>query len=349
MSTPIQRSHFSTRQLRPDQRVGAWKESIAALFDISLAPQATPLDFNATVNSFLINNQIILAHCETQAQRFERSPLKVARDNLDYYLIQTCMSGSQVMRVGKRDVHYQQGDLMVIDLAEQHDAITSDFSQLTLVLPRQLLAPHLKDPDSQEGRVLRPDQGLTRLAINHMQNLYTTLGAFSVSEALQVIEPTVLLMASALNGSAATVENGGAGICASLLTAAKIKIEKHLHEELSVDSLCALLGHSRSTLYRLFEPLGGVRAYIQDRRMRRSAAMLMADTEGKLRICDIAWRWGFASEAHYSRTFRQRYGYSPREARLSGAALQEQAPGVSPVEVGDRDYEHWLAENLRVI
>lgn len=346
--TPIQRSSFSTRQLAPGHRIDGWRESISTLFDITAAPQSDNDDFNASVNSFLINNQVILSHCDTKAQRFERRPFKVANDKLDYYMIQTHLTGSQVMQVGSREVECRPGELMIIDLAEQHDAITTDFTQLTLVVPRQLLSRHLLHPDSQEGRVLKADMALARLAVNHMKTLYSMLGGFSQAEALQIIEPTLLLMASALNGSMQKVENGGAGVAVSLLAAAKVHIERNLHGALSADSLCAALGYSRSTLYRLFEPLGGVRAYIQERRLRRSAEALLADQHRHRRICDIAYNWGFVSEAHYSRAFRQRYDMSPTDARQARSLLKQKQASIMPAQVGDRDYEQWVVENLRL-
>ncbi len=344
----IQRSTFSTALLPPEQRIPAWRESISALFDISISPLASEEGFNTSVNSHLINNQLILSACQTRAQRFERSPLKVARDGLDYYMIQTHLSGSQVIDTGHRQVECRTGDLMIIDLAEQHDATTTDFSQLTIVIPRHLLARHLLQPDSQEGRVLRGNTGLTMLAVNHLKTLYGMMSAFSDEEAVQVIEPTLLLLASALNGSTEQVENGGSSVAVSLLARAKVEIEQNLRRQLSAEKLCATLGLSRSTLYRLFEPLGGVRAYIQERRLRRSVDALLQDKSGTRRICDIAYAWGFASEAHYSRAFRQRFGMTPSDARLGLGQQQQRSLITAPQQVGDRDYEQWLAENLRL-
>jgi AraC-like DNA-binding protein len=347
MTTPLQRSRFSTESLPPEQRESAWRESIGTVFDISTDHLKPADQFNATVTSYLINQQLMLSRCDTKAQRFERGALKGVRDGLDYYLLQTHLTGSQVMRNGQREVECHAGDLMVIDLAEAHDAVTTDFSQLTLVVPRQLLAPHLLNPDSQEGRVLRCDKGLTQLAVNHLKNLYASLGNFTESEARLIVEPTLLLLASTLNGSCDTVENGAQGVNVGMLTAAKAMIEQNLERELSVDNLCGLLKMSRSTLYRLFEPLGGVRAYIQERRLRRSATMLLSDRDSRLRICDIAWCWGFASEAHFSRAFRLRYGLSPREARLGLGSLSRSTGRETGDSVSDRDYEKWLEQILR--
>jgi AraC-like DNA-binding protein len=237
---------------------------------------------------------------------------------------------------------------MIIDLAENHEALTTDFTQLTLVVPRQLLAPLLMEPDSQEGRVLNGNSALTTLAVSHLKSLFTVLGSLSDNDAPQVIEPTLLLIASALNGSSTKVENGATGVALSLLAQTRMEIERSLHRNLTVEALCINLNMSRSTLYRLFEPLGGVRAYIQERRLRRSTEVLLSERGGGMRICDIAYAWGFVSEAHYSRAFRQRYGMTPRDARTTNMLPDQQFAPVEELLVGDKEYERWLVENLRL-
>ena len=57
-------------------------------------------------------------------------------------------------------------------------------------------------------------------------------------------------------------------------------------------------------------------------RLERARSML---TRGgsDLRICEVAWQCGFANAAHFSRTFKQQYGASPKDvqrtARVAGA------------------------------
>lgn len=343
----LHKSSFSTHRLPQAQCLDAWRDSISAVFDITPDRRAENERFDSRVDSYLIDDQLMLGRCDTFGQRFERSSLRTARDGLDHYLVQTHLTGSQKMMRGSREVECKAGDLMVIDLADRHDAVTDDFTQLTLVVPRPLLAPLLKEPDSQEARVLSAGSALTDLAVNHLKTLYSVLGTLSGNDAPQVIQPTLQLIASALNGSAADVENGTAGVALHLFAQARVEIERNLHRNLTADTVCAALNMSRSTLYRLFEPFGGVRAYIQERRLRRSTEALLSDTASGMRICDIAYAWGFASEAHYSRAFRQRYGMSPRDARATKAALETLASPMESLLVGDKDYERWLV-NLRL-
>lgn len=75
-----------------------------------------------------------------------------------------------------------------------------------------------------------------------------------------------------------------------------------------------LLGVSRSKLYRLFEPGGGVAAFIQRERLNHAMALLTDPTENRS-VNTIAAEVGFADHSTFSRAFRRAFGISPSEAR----------------------------------
>jgi AraC-like DNA-binding protein len=68
---------------------------------------------------------------------------------------------------------------------------------------------------------------------------------------------------------------------------------------------------SRSSLYRLFEPLGGVRNAILQRRLERAMRVLLTGTTARPPLRAIARDHGFSSEQQYSRAFRERFGITP--------------------------------------
>ena len=53
---------------------------------------------------------------------------------------------------------------------------------------------------------------------------------------------------------------------------------------------------------------------------------------GHRRIYDIAFGWGFSSEAHFSRIFRRAFGMSPTEVRGRAYGVQT---GLSPIAAPD--------------
>ena len=78
-------------------------------------------------------------------------------------------------------------------------------------------------------------------------------------------------------------------------------------------------------------------AHILRRRLDRSLADLMAAHRSQ-RIADIAHRWGFRSEAAFSRAFRSAFGMTPSNARDTGQRLRQPVPDSTNV------FKRWFQE-----
>ena len=63
------------------------------------------------------------------------------------------------------------------------------------------------------------------------------------------------------------------------------------------------------TLYRLFDSLGGVSNHIRERRLARVHDIL-SRSEERQNIARIAEDHGFKTATHFSRAFRQQFGYA---------------------------------------
>ena len=104
---------------------------------------------------------------------------------------------------------------------------------------------------------------------------------------------------------------------------AETLLEQHLHDPaFGVQELAGLLGLSRSALYRLFEPGGGIAVLIRDRLRRLRAAL--ADQADHRRVAEKAYACGFADPAQIIRAFRRAFGMTPADYRAAmlGAAMQ---------------------------
>src|SRR5690606_36025498 len=109
----------------------------------------------------------------------------------------------------------------------------------------------------------------------------------------------------------------GTGLGVSYLAAARGYVAKHLHEAaLDVHQVAAALEISPRHLSRLFAAEGlTVSEYIRSCRLRGAYADLGNPALGRLGVAAIAYKWGFVSQAHFSRVFKQQYGLTPKEAR----------------------------------
>jgi len=91
--------------------------------------------------------------------------------------------------------------------------------------------------------------------------------------------------------------------------------------DLGVEKLARTFGLSRASLYRLFEPVGGVASYIRTRRLNRAYQELTATGLENRRIGPIAYGAGFRSIPAFNRAFRTSFGQPPRDVRKSKVTM----------------------------
>lgn len=102
---------------------------------------------------------------------------------------------------------------------------------------------------------------------------------------------------------------------AEMVEATRLVEARLLDPDLGVESLMAGLGLSRSSLYRAFRPVGGVNAYIRQRRLENARDVLATRAGARLTVGEVAHSHGFASDSHFSRAFRKAFGYPPGSGR----------------------------------
>ncbi|GHD52687.1 AraC family transcriptional regulator [Thalassobaculum fulvum] len=337
-TVPVPRAVFTVRDLPERQRYEVWSDSISCIFDVDADRETRKDGFFASVDASMFGS-VMLARTSTPRQRWSRAASTIARDGMDHYMIQLYESGSQKLSDGRAEAEQVAGDLAVYDLARPVTARTDVFTNLSLIIPRGLLAESLKMPDDQHIRTLSAADPTVALLRDHMISLKKLGPRMTDAQAKAVVPATVALAATCLNASAPDTPRGDAGVAFATLTLARRLVEANLGEEhLTPAWLTRQLGMSRAKLYRLFEPIGGIAHYIRERRLRR-ALLELADDEARSRpIYDIALAAGFSSETAFGRAFRQRYGVTPRDVRARSVT-----PRVRPADhTLDRRYEDWL-------
>lgn len=89
-------------------------------------------------------------------------------------------------------------------------------------------------------------------------------------------------------------------------------IESNLGDQnLLPAKICSVFNLSRATLYRMFEADGGVRRYIQDRRLFAAVWDLAEGGIKRGRLTRVAEKWGFSSNANFNRAVKTAFGMPP--------------------------------------
>jgi acetamidase/formamidase/AraC-like DNA-binding protein len=197
-----------------------------------------------------------------------------------------------------------------------------------------------------EPRVVAPG-GFADVFSHLLETTARTLECLSDIEWTTVAQSLVdLLLTLAHRLSAPTADaSNNSTTQAALLHRICQTIERRLDEpDLTPARVAQIEGISERYLQKLFEGVGdNFTHYVRERRLQRAWADLSNAAEAHRSISEIAYRYGFSDSAHFSRTFRHRFGLPPREFRQQEA---ERAT-TSSTSVGQRGWPHDALAQVR--
>ena len=301
---------FDSRATSAREALDYWRGSLSQSWDMHLADDVDEAQFHADVTMWRMSELIVGSATFGPVQTRMRRERNIQSDQLDHYRLLLLRSGAFHCDADGRQVSLTPGRFLLTDMALPEES-ESACSSAVLYIPRDTLDAALPQPMRLHG--LSPDNACAHLLSDHLAALLQGLPGAAPEELPALSAATVGLVAASLAPTAIDPQTTGIAVDGALLRRARRHIEDHLGEtELAAAHLCKLLRVSRSTLYRLFEPLGGVSQYIKERRLARVHQVLAQSSE-RQPIARLAEEHGFKSAAHFSKAFRAQFGYSPRE------------------------------------
>lgn len=274
---------------------------------------------------------------------FDRSPALVARSGLDHILVQLYTEGSFSGMAGSRPVSVVAGDICVFDLTDTISTRSTSFCNYSLLIPREALHSALDDLSPLHGMVVPSATPLAGILAEYIISLSRRVPTLDAREALLAAQATAALTSTVLAGEAhRRVGQRSAGDRRSPLRQVCAYIDQHIQDPaLDADQIAQVLGISRASLYRLFANAGGVARYIRRRRLT-GAALELSDPTGRVRVGEVARRWGFENDASFARAFRQAFGIAPRAARDRKLDFLAPAQDDGAAEISGQGFAYWM-------
>jgi AraC-like DNA-binding protein len=202
---------------------------------------------------------------------------------------------------------------VILSLGEPFGMELRGAEWLCLVMPRDS-CPEL-GPAIERCRAAPLASTPGRLLGGFLQRIAAELPLMREAEIPRAVEATRALVAAAVSAGATPGLVDDAVVRAARLARVRAIIRQHLRSpDLTPDWLCRLAGMSRSRLYRLFEPVGGVVRDIQRERLRQ-AHRAIADPSDVRTIQAISEELCFLEPTTFSRAFRREFGYAPGALR----------------------------------
>ncbi|MEU5692419.1 helix-turn-helix domain-containing protein [Actinosynnema sp. NPDC020468] len=231
------------------------------------------------------------------------------------------MGGRQPTRTG-RTTELPAGGLVLSDGARPlHAVVTSVHRAVDLVrlqFPEGLLPLAADSAHRLAGRTLSCRTGIGTHLADFLVHLADGTGRPCPADAVRLGKVVLELLAGVVDHA---LREGGPPSTRSPRHALMVRvqdfIERHLGDAgLSPGTVAAAHHISVSHLYRLFRDQDlTVAEWIRKRRLENCRRELADRGSGGHPIHVIAARWGFADNAHFSRTFRAAYGLPPSDYR----------------------------------
>lgn len=337
-------SEFNTDVLPVADRFAQWRESIQPVLLADVPPEDRA-GFRGRVLAGHLGN-VLIGNVRASGQAFRRDGKLAGIDGTDHFLVQLYTDGHYVGEVDDhRPIRVSAGEVCILDLTRSLQTRASAFSNITMVVPRQVMAEAVGQEvqlDSLHGTVLEAPTAPGRILGDHLRSIWDNLTELRVTDSRTVARSAIGLLAGFVGSRILDREEVGRYRSAGLLNSILRHIDANLRDpDLGPASILATFRVSRSTLYRLFEPFGGVSAVITRKRLQR-CVMELTDPTSQRRIGEIAYDWGFASQAYFTRLFRQSYGVSPREARHLASMARVLSESGSRQANAPAEFTDWL-------
>lgn len=323
----LPRLHQSTRHLPPHLQFDAWREANASLVDYRRPPSRRQ-SYEVQTTTWCFGG-LALMTAETAAGAYRRSASCLRRDGIDLWCFFTATHGHRVYRLHDQVSLMRPGQMMLHSLAEPFEVARTRTRWLHLYLPRDQLPAAAAMPagchllDTPGGRLLR----------DHLLLLAAELPRMTTAEAERMADATRAMIALAMAPHVAQ-EAAAGPIAAVQMMRLRALIRARLGSaRFGPGRLAQLSGISRSQLYRLFEPHGGVALFIQRERLA-AAHRALSDPVDPRSIGEIAEAAGLFDASSFSRMFRRRFGVSPRDLRLARRAGTLPAGVQAPMPAG---------------
>lgn len=313
-TTPRTDFDISTLEMEvnaPDERLSYWMSEVEA---------RTGIDVQCGTSNFIGRMSTRdLGLCKVHGVQIDtphRAVREPSKSDLIFANVQLRNEGARYN--GRREVLIPEGSMIIYEAAEPYELEFEGSSEaLILEIPRAELEKRVANLTCHLENAVHYDRDMVAMLAQLMRNVLQA--KWSGSQAVQdsLAESVINLLVGTLYDSpevsAQTPTHGAAAMLK--------RIKAHINENISDPNLGPLstaetMGITVSYLHKIFlQNNSTLMQYVLTERLercRRDIAKL--DRAGG--ISQIAYNWGFNDASHFSRSFRKRFGMSPREYRL---------------------------------
>lgn len=310
--------HFSAAAVPSADRLAVWREEFGRKFvNLDIAPLGdAPLHYEATFQMF---GAASAGLGQMSSVSCARTRPMIADSNDDILILVPLDAKLQVSQAGQ-EAALSPGQALVRRSDDPGTTWSDSGTFLTISLPQAALCQRLSDADRLSLTVLPAQSAALSLLVGYAQLLFATQGAGA--GALPAMAGAHLIdlasMAIGANRDDWVMAQARGGRAAHLAL-----IQQHVEQDytdsgLSLARLAARMGLSPAYLRKILASNGQrFSRLLLDTRLTAASRMLQDTRHAARPISQIIYAVGFNDISYFNRTFRTRFGMTPRDMRAA--------------------------------
>ncbi len=312
---------ITTRDFTGPARSRHWQDTIGkTYFPLDLSFRR-PEAFDGEVVSWELG-QVSLSRLTSDALLYRRLPKHLSAQGLEEYLVTLpAVSEVRFSQCGK-EVRANPGSFFIERSHEPYEFSHAEPALLWVIkVAGDMLGGRLRSPDRFCSMEFDATNGANGLFVDMLHLIPGRYDTMNEETRATVGRQLVDLLSLAVQSDERVLKSGVSSIRAAHIARIEAFVRAHLDDpDLGPDQVAAGCGISVRYLHELLKDTSHTLAqWIRDQRLQ--AAYECLEDPAELRtIGEIAYANGFSDQAQFSRSFRSRFGLTPKEARFVGRA-----------------------------
>jgi AraC-like DNA-binding protein len=254
----------------------------------------------------------------TSGQDIHRTQRHVNRSPAEFFQFAVMGDGVGRMSQDGRQAVLRPGDALIYETNRPFDSLFDRaWSLWVFAFPTEVIPLSPEERRLLTARRLDGNSALTGVVTRYLMDLAHHSQELSAGNPQRLVQHASDLIVSLLSEGIEPTDTTRGCIQRTIMLRVKDYIDQHLDDQaLTPPEIAASAGISTRYLHKLFESEGQtVSEYVRDRRLDWVHHALLDPGRANLTISTIAMHAGFGDVSGFNRSFRSRYGVTPRELR----------------------------------
>ena len=314
---------FSTELVPAADRIDAWQWNARQFCGDCQFRFPDRRSFHGRIESKKVGD-LELSVFSSSSLSFSKFPIKNTHSDNPFCTVITQLRGVRSYSQSGSAVVLNPGDSTLIDSAVPWSSeCHSTCVRLYLRMPRWLAENHLRSSSFPTAQRISGTSVLGETLFQLATSLYRNADHMTYDEGAALMEAYFDILSACFGHEGGETTSGfGRHLCSR----ATRFVEEHLREPgLGAAAVASALGVSVRHLHRVFASQGQTLGeYVRERRLQQCRAALEDERWRDRSVTEIAFSCGFSDSAHFSRSFKSRFGISPRKFRQKSKVSSNQ-------------------------